>query len=312
MRMPSQSMEPRPSPWELGGLTKRELAKRVWSSINDDDVFGRAGQLAYNFLFAIFPGLLFITALLGMLAGPGTQLRQSMMTYIATAMPPDAAHLVTKTLQQTAENSQGWKLALGLLLALFSASAGMAALEDTLNSVYDVREARPFWKSRGLAIILTIGCSALALIAIAIILYGNQAASFVSAHAGLGPIATWSWKILQWPIAFLFLTLVFAIIYYFAPDVEQRHWAWITPGSVIGILLWLVISFVFRVYLHFFNTFSATYGALGAVIILLMWFYVSGVAILAGGEVNAEIENAAAQRGEPTAKRKGHKTPRAA
>jgi membrane protein len=301
-----------PSAWELGGLSKGELAKRVWKGINDDDVFGRAAQLAYNFLFAIFPGLIFVTAVLGMLAGPGSQLRESLMRYMSSAMPPAAATLVERNLQQTSEASGGWKLAIGLILALWSASAGMAALQDTLNAVYNVKEGRPFWKSRGLAITLTIVCSVLVLIALAIILYGNAAAKFVSSHMGLGPVITWTWKIVQWPIAFLFLTLVFAIIYYAAPDVEQRHWEWISPGAVIGIVLWLIVSFGFRVYLHFFNSYSATYGALGAVIILMLWFYVTGAAVLTGGEVNAEIENAAAKRGEPEAKEKGQKRPQAA
>jgi membrane protein len=301
-----------PSAWELGGLSKGGLAKRVWKGIDDDDVFGRAAQLAYNFLFAIFPGLIFVTAVLGMLAGPGSQLRESLMRYMSSAMPPAAATLVERNLQQTSEASGGWKLAIGLILALWSASAGMAALQDTLNAVYNVKEGRPFWKSRGLAIILTIVCSVLVLIALAIILYGNAAANFVSSHMGLGPVITWTWKIVQWPIAFLFLTLVFAIIYYAAPDVEQRHWEWISPGAVIGIVLWLIVSFGFRVYLHFFNSYSATYGALGAVIILMLWFYVTGAAVLTGGEVNAEIENAAAKRGEPEAKEKGQKRPQAA
>jgi len=301
-----------PSAWELGGLSKGQLTKRVWTGINDDDVLGRAAQLAYNFLFAIFPGLIFVTALLGMLAGPGTQLRESLMRYMATAMPGPASQVIAQNLQQTSQASSGWKVLLGIVLALWSASAGMAALQDTLNAVYNVKEGRSFLKARSLAIGLTILCSLLVLTALSIILFGNEAANFVSAHLGLGPVITWTWKIVQWPIAFFFLTLVFAIIYYAAPDVEQRHWQWISPGAVIGIVLWLVVSFGFRVYLHFFNSYSATYGALGAVIILMLWFYVTGAAILTGGEVNAEIENAAARRGEPGAKRKGEKTPQAA
>ena len=247
-----------------------------------------------------------------MLAGPGSQLRESLLKYLGTTMPNAAYGLVEKTLQETSRASSGGKLALGLILALWSASAGMAALQDTLNAVYGVKEGRPLWKSRGLAIVLTILCSVLVLVTLAIILYGNQAANFVSAHLGLGPVITWTWKIVQWPIAFFFLALVFAIIYYAAPDVEQRHWQWISPGAVVGILLWLAVSFGFRVYLHFFNSYSATYGALGAVIILLLWFYMTGAAILAGAEVNVEIENAAAERGEPEAKHKGEKRPQAA
>jgi membrane protein len=301
-----------PSAWEFGGLSKGQLAKRVWNGINDDDVLGRAAQLAYNFLFAIFPGLIFVTALLGMLAGPGSQLRESLMKYMSSTMPGAAAQLIERNMQQTSQASGGWKLLLGIVLALWSASAGMAALQNTLNAVYNVKEGRPFWKTRALAIMLTIVCSVLVLVALAIILYGNQAANFISAHLGLGPVITWTWKIAQWPIAFFFLTLVFALIYYAAPDVEQRHWLWISPGAVIGMVLWLAVSFGFRIYLHFFNSYSATYGALGAVIILLLWLYVTGAAVLTGGEVNAEIENAAANRGEPEAKRKGEKTPQAA
>ena len=140
------------SAWQLGGLSKGELTRRVWRGINDYDVLGRAAQLAYNFLFAIFPGLLFLTALLGMLAGPGSQLRETLLKYIGTTMPNAAYGLVEKTLQETSRASSGGKLALGLILALWSASAGMAALQDTLNAVYGVKEARPLgnhaaWRS---------------------------------------------------------------------------------------------------------------------------------------------------------------------
>jgi membrane protein len=301
----------RPSPWELGGLSVVELAKRVGKSAMDDDVFGRSAELGYYFFLALFPALIFLTALLGLLATTGTQLHQALLNYMGTALPGSAYQLVQKVFEQTLRHSGAGKLGFGLIAALWSATSGMTALEDTLNAVYNVRESRPIWKTYGLAIMLTVVCSILVIVALLVILYGNTLANFVSTHMGLGPVATWSWKILQWPLAFAFLALVFSMIYYFCPDVDQRRWEWLTPGAVAGMVLWIAASFGFRVYLHYFNSYSATYGAFGAVMILLIWFYVTGMMLLLGAEVNAEIENAAAKRGDPEAKHKGQRTPAA-
>ena len=299
------------SPWKLGGLSVGELAKRVWKSINDDDVFGRSAQLAYYFFLALFPALICITALIGVFAASSAQLRQSLMSYIATALPPSAYDLVGKTLQRTTEASGGGKIGFGLIASLWSATAGVTALEDTLNAVYNVKESRPLWKTYGIAFGLTIVGSILVIVALVVILFGNTLANAVASDVGLGPVATWSWKILEWPVALFFLALVFSFTYYFCPDVDQRHWQWITPGAVIGMTTWIVASAVLRVYLHFYNSYTATYGSLGAVMILLLWFYVTGMMLLLGAEVNAEIENAAAKRGLPDAKQKGQKSPAA-
>ena len=297
------------SPWKLGGLSVRELAKRVWKSVNDDDVFGRSAQLAYYFFLALFPALIFLTALIGIVAGQNPQFRDSLLAYMSTALPATAYELVHKTFEHTTAASGSGKLSFGLLAALWSATSGVTALEDTLNAVYNVRESRPLWKTYGLAILLTIVGSILVVVALAVILYGNTAANFVGNHMGLGPVATWSWKIVQWPVALFFLAMVFSITYYFCPDVDQRHWQWITPGAVIGMSAWIIASAVLRIYLHYYDSYTATYGSLGAVMILLLWFYVTGMMLLLGAEVNAEIENAAAKRGLPDAKHKGQKTP---
>lgn len=281
----------------------------MWDSINDDDVFGRAAQLAYYFFLSIFPGLILLMSIFGILASAGSQMRTSMLQYMQTAMPPMAFHLVNRVITETTQASGTGKLTFGLVFALWSAAYAMSAPQDTLNAVYNVKEGRPFWKRNGIALALTIVCSLLLVVALAIILYGGNVVNLVARHAGLGPVITIAWKCVQWAIASFFLVLVFALIYYWAPDVEQKRWEWLTPGSVIGIATWLIASIGLRIYLHFFNTYSATYGVLGAAIILLTWFYVSGVMVLIGAEVNAEIENAAAKRGAPDAKHKGHKTP---
>jgi membrane protein len=299
----------RPSPWNLGGLTVRQLALRVWHGINEDDVLGRAGQIAYGFLFAVFPLLVFLLAILGIVAGPHSAIQQHFVSELTDIMPPAAAQVVQHVIAEITRTSGGGKLSFGLVLTLLSATAAMTNVMDTLNAAYNVRETRSLLKFRALAVGLTVAIGILMLIAMTIVLYGNGIANWVGNLVGLGYVTTWIWKIVQWPIAVFFLLLSFALIYYFGPDVEFPVWHWISPGSVVGVFLWAVVSFGLRVYLHFFNSYSKTYGSLGAVMILLLWFYVTGIAILVGGEVNAEIENAAAKRGVPEAKEKGEKKP---
>lgn len=299
----------RPSPWNLGGLTIRQLSLRVWHGINDDDVFGRAGQIAYGFLFAVFPLFIFLLAILGLVAGPHSSIQQHLVMESTDAMPPAAAQVVQHVLQETTRASGSGKLSFGLILTLLAATSAMTNVMDTMNSAYNVREARSFLRFRTIAVGLTVAIGILIIIALTIVLYGNGIANSVGSFVGLSGVATWTWKIVQWPVAVFFLLLSFALIYYFGPDVEFPVWHWISPGSVAGVFLWAVVSFGLRIYLHFFNSYSKTYGSLGAVMILLLWFYVTGVAILIGGEVNAEIENAAAKHGAPEAKEKGEKKP---
>jgi membrane protein len=295
------------SPWKLGGLTWPQLGKRTWAEINKDDVFGRAAQLAFYLMLAIFPALFFLISVFGIVAHGNSELRDSLMRYISTVMPGDAAGLVQRTLQEIIQSSSGTKLWLGLLGALWTASAGMSSLMDVLNITYDVREGRPFWKKRLIAIALTVAVSILVLGALVLILYGPKIADAVFSTVGLGNVFALLWKIVQWPVAVFFVVLAYAIVYYEAPDVEQRKWYWITPGATIGVFLWVFASLAFRAYLHFFNSYSQTYGALGGVIILMLWLYVTSLAILIGSEVNSEIEHAAAEHGEPEAKAPGQK-----
>lgn len=296
----------RTSPWKLGGLGVGQLTKRVGSEIQKDDVLGRSAELAYYFFLALFPLLFFVVSIFGLVAHNNPQFRLQMMNYIRTMLPPDASSLLSKTLEQILRASSGTKLILGLLGALWTGSVGIAAVMEMCNITYDVKDQRPFWKSRGLAILLTIACSILMVAALGLILYGPTLADAVF---GKNPVVAWTWKIVQWPVAVLFVLATFALIYYFGPDVEHPKWHWITPGSAVGVLLWLAGSFAFRVYLHFFNTYSATYGSLGAVIILLTWLYLTGAAVMIGSEINAEIEHAAAEHGSPEAKAEGEKVP---
>ncbi len=293
--------------WSLGGLSWKELGKRVWGGIDQNDLTNRGYELAYNFLMAVFPMLLFLVALFGIFAKEGSALQQNLFMYAQQALPPAAYTLVSKTLQEVIHNTGGGKLTFGLALALYSASGGMVQLMTNLNNAYAVREGRSWIKRHLIAIGLTAGISVLVIAAMFLVLAGGNIAHLAAAKWGLGDFAVVGWKVLEYVLALVFIVFSYAVIYYFAPDLKERHWYWITPGSVIGVALWIAVTAAFRVYLHFFNSYSKTYGSLGAVIILLLWFYVTGLAFLVGGEINATIEHAAAEHGHPEAKPEGKK-----
>jgi membrane protein len=205
--------------------------------------------------------------------------------------------------------SGGGKISFGILAALWAASNGMGAISDSLNAAYHVKETRSWWRRRLIAVGLTLVLAVLIVSALVLVLSGGQIAEFLATTFGFTEAFSIGWKVVQWPIVLFFLVLAFALIYYWAPDLKDQEWKWVTPGSLIAILIWLLVSFGFRLYLHFFNSYSKTYGSLGAVIILMLWFYFTGFAILTGGEVNSDIEDVAARKGDPKAKEKGEKAP---
>ncbi|CAN5266955.1 YihY/virulence factor BrkB family protein [soil metagenome] len=294
--------------WKLGGLGWKGLAQKVWSEVQEDDVVGRAAQLSYYFLLALFPLLLFLTAILGYFAQAGTELRADLLRYLGTVVPAEATDLIHTTIDEFSEGSSGGKISFGLLAALWAASNGMGAITETLNVAYEVEETRPWWKTRLLAILLTIGLAVLIIMALTLVLFGGMIAEAIAANFSFGSAFTTAWKVLQWPIVLVFVLFAFALMYYIAPNKEIRRWDWIAPGTVIAVALWLLASFGFRLYLNYFNSYSATYGSLGAVIILMLWFYVTGAAVLIGGEVNSEIEKAEKAQ-EQSARELQNKTP---
>ena len=295
--------------WKLGRLSPKKLAKRVWKEIQEDEVFGRAAQLSYYFLLALFPLLIFLTSVIGLVIGSETDLSQNLFNYLARVVPPAAFQLINSTMQEVSAASSGSKVSFGILAALWAASNGMGAITEALNVAYDVKESRSWWKQRLIAIGLTMALSVLIISALILVLSGGKVANSISATFALGSVFLLAWKVLQWPIVLAVMLFAFALIYYFAPDVREQKWIWITPGAVVGVILWLLVSFAFRIYLQFFDSYSNTYGSLGAVIILMLWLYLTGVAVLIGGELNAEIENAAAEAGAADAKEKGEKRP---
>jgi len=303
----ADELENRVSPWRLGGLSIRELGKRVWNEASEDEIFDRAAGLSYYFVFALFPALLFLTSLLGMLPVP--DLMGRLMAYVEQAMPADAASIIHKTLGEIVGGAKGSLLSIGALAALWAASGGLGAMMTALSVTYDVQDSRPWWKRKLIAIGLTFGLAVVLLSAAVLLVFGGTIGRFLGNTVGLGDVAVSIWNVAQWPLAVVFLVFGIALLYYAAPAVEHRKWYWVTPGSFVATIGWLVISLALRFYVSHFSNYSATYGSIAGVILLLLWLYLTGLVLLLGGEVNAEIEHAAAARGAATAKAKGEKAP---
>src|SRR5881396_245332 len=276
-------------------LFSREFLLRVWARADDDELLGRSAQLSYYFLLALFPLLLFLITLFGYFNGAGSHLRHRLITYLGEVMPATALDEVTQA-------RGGGKLSAGLLLALWASSSGMNAISQSLNAAYDVRETRPWWKVRLISIALTVALSILIISALLIVLYGGRLGHFVAALAHEGGAFSIVCRVLQFPIALVFVFITFDLIYRFAPNVKgprrdarlpasDYRRRWLSPGVMVAVVLWLLVSLGFRFYLHFFNSYSATYGSLGALIILMLWFYLTGTAILLGAEINCELES---------------------
>ncbi len=282
--------------WRVGGVGKKELARRLISEVQNDDCFGRAAQLAYYFLFALFPFFLFLTTLLGYIPIPN--LMDRIMALLGEMLPGEALSLVQDNVQALVTGQRGGLLSFGILAALWTSSSAIAAVIDSLNRAYDVQEGRPFWKVRGLAIMLTSGLSGFIIVSIVLLTFGPQIGGWVADLFGLGRAFEIAWNVLRWPIIVVLLILALALLYYFAPDVEQE-WKWITPGAVFAILGWLAASLGFSFYVNNFGSYNATYGSIGAVVVLLTWMYLSGLFILIGGEINAAIEHALQGGKEP-------------
>jgi membrane protein len=267
------------------------LLKRLWTRANDHNLLGRCAQLSYYFLLALFPLLVFLVTLLGYFAQAGSQLRETLLEYLATVMPYSAAMLVRVTLDEISAARSGGKLWFSLLAALWVASSGVGAISDTLNVAFNVKETRAWWRVRLISIALTVALSLLVIIALLIVLLGGRLGDAIAVGVGYGNAFTFAWRLAQWPIALVFLFLSFDLVYCFAPNLPHRKWRWLTPGATVAVLLWLAVSFGLRVYLHFFNSYSRTYGSLGALIVLMLWLYLTGMAVLIGGEINSELED---------------------
>lgn len=256
----------------------------------EEDILSTAAQVAFYFSFALFPMMLFLISLVGIILGSADDLRGEFFFYLRQIMPYSAYELVQTTIEQVTESSSGGKLTIGLLIALWSASAGVDSLRVALNSVYNLEEKRSWIKTKLLSIILTLTLTTLVIIATAIVFYGWKFLSLILDTVNL-PIPSPSiLMIIQVIMVLVMLLIIFALIYNFLPNNKPFKWTWITPGAITGIVLWLSLSYLFRLYLSYFNTYDKTYGSLGAMIILLLWLLLTAVVILIGGIINSTLQ----------------------
>jgi len=285
----------------LGGtIGWATLLRRTVRETVADNCLGLSAELAYYFFLSIFPALLVVVALTSVFP---RNLLDQILAWSGSFTPPDVLRIVKSQIDLITKSGHTGLMTFGVLGALWSSSSAMSAAIDTLNRAYGIHEARSWWKVQSLAIVLTIVMSIFVLVAFTLVVAGPEIAGKIAAGQGFGAFFEWTCKILQWPVAFLLISEGFACLYYLAPDAEQR-WPWILPGAHLATALWLLISLGFRFYVTHFDQYNKMYGAIGGVIVMLLWFYLSALVLLFGAEFNSEIEHAS-----PFGKAEGEKVP---
>ena len=276
---------------DLLDLNVKDFFYRLYDkAFNEEDLLSSAAQVAFYFTFALFPLLLFLVSLFGIVLESADDLRTELFFYLSQAMPGSASDLVKKTIEEVTENSSGGKLTFGILIALYSASAGIDSIRIALNGVYNLTETRSWWKTKILSIILTLVLAVFITIALGVIFYGGKFLTLILDSINLPIPSPFFLGVLQALTVLVVLILTFALLYNYLPKHKKPSWVWITPGAIAGIVLWLGLSYAFRLYLGYFNTYDKTYGSLGAVIILMLWLLLTALVILIGGSMNAVLQ----------------------
>lgn len=254
------------------------LLKRVW----EDDVFGLAAQLAYFFLLSLFPLLIVIVSLIPYL--PITQ--EEMLWVVADFAPGQTMTFIETNLNEIMSHQNGTLLSFGIIATIWSASNGLNAIIRAFNKAYDVKESRSFIVARGMAILFTFAMIFVFIIALLLPVFGKQIGIYLFAKLGLSSQFLAFWNMIRWLMSSLIIYLVFLVLYWIAPN-KKFKCIDAVPGAVFATVSWLVVSFGFSYYVSNFGNYSAMYGSIGAVIVMMIWFYLTGITIILGGEINA-------------------------
>ena len=271
----------------LRNLSLRQVMVKTVKEFVDDEMSTYASALAYQMLFSLFPFILFLIALIGFLHLPDffSWLRMQ----AGMVLPPQALDLVNPVIDQL-QTSKSGLLSVGIVVALWSASAGIRLLMSAMNAAYDVPEERPVWKRLPLSVLYTVGIAGMLLAAAALMVLGPQVMNWIAAQIGLEDIVVTLWTIARWPVIIILMMVAVALMYYVLPDVKQEF-RFITPGSVLAVVFWIIASLGFAFYVKTFADYNAMYGSIGAIIVLLLYFYISSAVLLLGAEMNAVIEH---------------------
>lgn len=268
---------------------RKIFLRNLYRKIESTDLFNRAAQVAFYFSFAFFPLLLFLVTLVGIVLGSTEHLKHDLYSYLSQIMPSSAFDLVHKTLDEIVDTSSGSKLTIGILVTLWSASAGVDSLRSSLNAVYELKEGRPWWKTKLQSLILTLLFILLIAVALITVSTGWEFFQYILGLGGLKVASPLILIGLQWISLIVVLLFATEVIFSWLPCFDKFRWVWITPGAVVAIFLWIAVTSGFKFYLQYFNTYNKAYGSLGAVIILMLWMYLSGTSILIGGAINSVI-----------------------
>lgn len=265
----------------------RDIIRATIAEVREDNCLGLAAQLAFYFFLALFPALLFLVALIGYL--PVENALAALLAALGTVAPNEVLRLIRTQLTEIASGSHVGILTIGIVGAVWSSSAAMVAIIDALNHAFDVSEWRSWWKRRLLATALTLALSVFIVVSLVLLLVGPDVVAWMAGMFGLDRAVAVIWAVMRWPVSVMLIVLGVDLVYFFAPN-RRVEWVWITPGSLVATGLWILGSLGFKLYVTRFGDYNATYGTIGGVVVLLLWFYVSGLAILVGAELNGVIE----------------------
>jgi membrane protein len=271
----------------MKGLPLHRVMVRTVTEFVDDEMSTYASALAYQMLFSLFPFILFLIALIGFLHLPDFFSWLRLQSELV--LPPQALEQVNPVIDQL-QQSKGGLLSVGIVIALYTASAGVRLMMSAMNAAYDVVEGRPVWKRFPLSIVYTVGIAGMLLVAAALMVLGPQVMGWIAAQVGLEDFIVTVWTIARWPVIVILMMVAVALIYYVMPDVKQEF-RFITPGSVLAVVVWIIASLGFAFYVKTFANYNAMYGSIGAIIVLLLYFYISAAVLLLGAEMNAVIEH---------------------
>ncbi|MCP1156953.1 YihY/virulence factor BrkB family protein [Bacillus infantis] len=266
-----------------GGAAMRPGIPYVWKKIHEDDIFGLAAQLAYFFLLSLFPLLIFLVTLITYL--PVSQV--DILGFIRDYAPGDTMALIESNLNQIADRS-GTLLSVGIIGTIWSASNGIHAIVKAFNLAYEVKESRPLIVARGMAILLTFAMIFVFVVALLLPVFGKQIGVFLFSAFDLSSEFLSAWNALRWLVSIVILFIVFLVLYWIAPNVKMKCISAL-PGAIFATAGWILASLAFSFYVGNFANYTAAYGSIGAIIVLMVWFYLTGVIIILGGEVNAYV-----------------------
>jgi membrane protein len=262
--------------------------KRAAKQFLADDCVGLAHQVAYSSLLAFFPAVIFLIGLLDLVGA-----YDALQNFLNPVAPQAVTDLIDQLQKDSSHGGSLVAVVIGASGAVWAASGAMGSIVKAVNRAYDRVETRPFWRVRLIAILLVGALGFVTAGMLLMIVFGGKLGEAIAERADLGGAFTWTWDLLRWPLAFAIVLLLFALIYFLAPNTEQRNWKWLTPGSLVGAIMWLALSGLFALYTAFSDSYSATYGTLAGGIILLLWLNYSAWAILFGAELNAELDRQA-------------------